>query len=82
MSNIQLKGFFCQNFLVEKKISKSTPNDPKGEKKKRSPVKFGPPDGPAGRRIGKIGDLFSRFESLGVDLEKEFFNQNFSLSKS
>ena len=50
--------------------------------KKRSPVKFGPPDGPAGRRIGKIGDLFSRFESLGVDLEKEFFNQHFSLSKS
>ena len=33
-------------------------------------VKFGPPDGPAGR---KTGDLFSRFESLGVDLEKEFF---------
>ena len=50
--------------------------------KKRSPVKFGPPDGPAGRPIGKTGDLFSRFGSLGVDLEKEFFNQNFSISKS
>ena len=45
--------------------------------KKRSPVKFGPPDGPAGRPIGKTGDLFSHFGSLRVDLEKEFFNQNF-----
>ena len=25
---------------------------------------------------------FFTFESLGVDLEKEFFNQNFSISKS
>ena len=32
---------------------------------------------PAGRPIGKTGELFSRFGSLGVDLEKEFFNQNF-----
>ena len=50
------KVFFGQNFLVEKKNSKSTPNDPKGEKK-RSPVKFGPPDGPD-RPVGKTGDRF------------------------
>ena len=30
--NIQLKGFFGQNFLVENFFSKSTPNDPKREK--------------------------------------------------
>jgi hypothetical protein len=29
-----------------------------------------------------LKNSFSRFGSLGVDLEKEFFNQNFSISKS
>ena len=68
--------FLVKTFWLKKKFPNQLQMIQK-VKKKRSPVKFGPPDGPAGRPIGKTGDLFSHFGSLRVDLEKEFFNQNF-----
>ena len=59
------KVFFGQNFLVEKKISKSTPNDPKGEKNGRRSNSVRRTDR-TDRSAKPATVFFSRFGSFGV----------------
>ena len=64
MSNIQLKGFFWSKLFGWKKISKSTPNDPKGEKNGRRSNSVRRTD--RTDRSAKPATVFSRFWSFGV----------------
>ena len=65
--------FLVKTFWL--RISKSTPNDPKGEKKAAGQIRSAGQIGPTGQQNRR--PFFSRFGPFGVDLQKFFSGKIF-----